>query len=155
MTKAKQMKNHALLVRKLAYEKAKAVKKIREGVIIGCDTVVAYENEVFGIPKDKSEAETMLRKLSGSTHSVITGVCVLEGEERYSFECETRVSFFPIDEKALFSYLSSDEPYDKAGGYGIQGKASVFVSHIEGDYFNVVGLPVSRLFNLLSERKII
>lgn len=145
----------AMLVRRLAHEKAKAVKKEQSGVIIGCDTVVAFENEIFGIPADRADAERMLTALSGKTHSVITGVCVLDGNNEYSFECETKVSFFPIGRIALERYLDSDEPYDKAGGYGIQGKAGIFVSGIEGDYYNVVGLPVSRLYRLLSDKGVL
>lgn len=143
------------LVKRLSLEKAKAVSKTESGVIIGCDTVVALENEIFGIPKDRSEAKKMLSALSGGTHSVITGVCVIDGENEYTFQCETRVSFFPIEESALEAYLDSPEPYDKAGGYGIQGKAGLFVSGIEGDWNNVVGLPVSRLYNLLFEKGIL
>ena len=141
--------NPALLVRRLAYEKASAVGAENAAIVIGCDTVVALGHEIFGKPRDKMDEIRMLRALSGNTHSVLTGVCLLIDGERRSFECESQVTFFPLTEAEMEEYASSEEPYDKAGGYGIQGKGGLFVERISGDYNNVVGLPVGQLNRIL------
>lgn len=137
------------LVRHLAFEKANAVSHTAEDVVVGCDTVVALNGEIFGKPRDKEHGRRMMRALSGNTHSVVTGVCVLRGEERRSFECETKVTFYPLTPGEIEDYLSTPEPYDKAGGYGIQDRGGLFVERVEGDYNNVVGLPVAQLYRLL------
>lgn len=138
-----------LLVRLLSLSKASTVDANSDDVVIGCDTVVSQDGEIFGIPKTREEAKYTLQKLSGNTHSVITGVCVLENNNIHQFECETLVTFFPLSDEEIERYLDTDEPYDKAGGYGIQGKGGLFVDRIEGDYQNVVGMPISRLYHLL------
>lgn len=121
-----------------------------QDIVIGCDTVVASpDNEVFGIPKDRQEAEKMLCSLSGRTHQVFSGVCILNaGRERVFYE-QTEVSFREITPDELEWYLNTGESLDKAGAYGIQGYAGVFISGINGDYNNVVGLPVSKLWCIL------
>lgn len=140
-----------LLVRVLSLSKASTVEADEDDIVIGCDTVVSLDDEIFGIPKTKEEAARMLRRLSGKTHSVVTGVCVRSGGKIDSFECETLVTFFDLSEEEIEGYVKTSEPYDKAGGYGIQGIGGLFVKKIEGDYQNVVGLPISRLYRLLSE----
>lgn len=130
----------------LAVKKAKHVSGKNPGsIVIGSDTVVIIDGEILGKPRDPSDAERMLRKLSGKTHSVITGVCLCCGNFTDSFSCETRVKFFPITDKEIRNYIATGEPMDKAGAYGIQGKGCLLVESIEGDFFNVVGLPASLL----------
>ena len=133
------------LVKRLSFEKAREVYENNEGaVVIGGDTVVVSpKNVVFGIPKDRNEAFSMLKELSGNTHKVLTGVTVY-GEKSLSFVSETVVEFYGLSEKEINDYLDTGEYKDKAGAYGIQGYASTLVKEIRGDYFNVVGFPVSR-----------
>ncbi len=135
------------LVRTLAFGKASAVKKdYPDDIIIGCDTiVVSPENEIFGIPKDKADAIRMLKALSAKTHKVITGVCVLYGDKKTVFHKTTKVEFMPLSKEDIRWYISTGEPFDKAGAYGIQAKAGAFVKRINGDCNNVVGLPLQAL----------
>lgn len=113
--------------------------------VIGCDTVVAVDGRILGKPTDEEDAFNMLRLLSGRTHSVYTGVTIFNKDKRHSFYVKTDVTFFELSDKEIESYIKTGEPFDKAGAYGIQGKGSMLVKEIKGDYFNVVGLPVSRL----------
>ena len=136
----------------LALQKAAHVsEKFPGSIVIGCDTVVISEGEVLGKPADISDAERMLKKLSGKIHTVITGVCISCGEHREHFSCKTAVEFYPLSESEIADYISTGEPMDKAGGYGIQGKGSVLVKAVNGDFFNVVGLPVSMLKRRLDD----
>ena len=130
----------------LAKQKAHAVaKEYPDEVVIGCDTAVIFEDTVLGKPKDKEDARRMMKALSGNVHQVVTGCALCCKGKCENFSCVTDVEFFELTDSEIEEYISSDEPYDKAGGYGIQGKASLFVKGIKGDYFNVVGLPVSEL----------
>ncbi|MBR1562478.1 MAG: septum formation protein Maf [Ruminococcus sp.] len=113
-------------------------------IVIGCDTVVIC-GEVMGKPSDREDAERMLRLLSGRTHKVITGVTLAYKGKSISFSEVTEVTFLELSDEDIALYLDSGEPFDKAGAYGIQGLGSMLVSGIKGDFFNVVGLPVSRL----------
>lgn len=119
--------------------------------VIGADTVVAIGDQILGKPRDPREAEGMLRMLSGKKHSVFTGVTVLTSDRVYTFTTETKVVFYPLTQEEIAAYIATGEPMDKAGAYGIQGQGSLLVKGIEGDYFNVVGLPVSRLWRVLKE----
>ncbi len=137
----------------LSKQKAQAVAAGRaDAVVIGADTVVSIDGEILGKPKDREDACRMLRMLSGRTHQVSTGVTILQtgpdADVRWesSFAETTLVHVAPFSERELRSYLDTDEPYDKAGAYGIQGMFGKFISGIEGDYNNVVGLPVHRLY---------
>lgn len=125
----------------------------RRTVILGADTVVVYGNQILGKPKDESEAVRMLQRLSGNTHSVFTGVTLIidrgEKQEKHSFYAETRVTMYPMTEKEIYAYVESGEPMDKAGSYAIQGKGAAYIEKIEGDYNNVVGLPVSLVYRNL------
>lgn len=133
-------------------KKAEAVKKIRkDAVIISADTAVFVLGKQFGKPKNKEEAKNMLNALSGKTHSVITAFTVINGEKTVTKSVETKVTFRKLTEKEIEDYIASPEPYDKAGGYGIQGKAALFVRKIDGDYMSVVGLPVCALKQTLNE----
>lgn len=120
-----------------------------EDTIIGADTVVAIDNQILGKPRDNDDARQMLKTLSGREHSVFTGVTVIAPNSIKTFSCETKVKFFDLSEKDIEKYISSGECSDKAGAYGIQGLGSLFVEKIDGDYFNVVGLPVSALNRVL------
>ena len=123
--------------------------KNESDTVIGADTVVAIDGEILGKPADKNEAIAMLEALSGKTHSVFTGVTVIKGNKEESFFCETKVTFYELTKEMIDTYVGTNEPFDKAGAYGIQGYGCLLVEKIEGDYFNVVGLPVSKLNRLL------
>lgn len=113
--------------------------------VISADTVVAVEGEILGKPQDKEDARRMISLLSGREHQVFTGVTLsLKGNFK-TFSEKTDVVFYKLTDKEIEDYISTDEPYDKAGAYGIQGKAGLLVKAVNGDYYNVVGLPVARL----------
>ena len=135
---------------RLAREKALVVfARHPNGVVLGADTVVVVDNHLLEKPSDAQDAARMLRLLSGRLHQVITGVCVVaRGFERTEAEI-TEVSFSPLSDEEIAGYVRTGEPMDKAGAYGIQGIASRWVKGIEGCYFNVVGLPVHRVYGLL------
>ncbi|MCR4576840.1 MAG: Maf family protein [Clostridiales bacterium] len=132
----------------LAARKAKSVaEKLSDALVIGCDTLVALENDVFGKPESTAQAEEMLSRLSGNTHRVLSGLCLIDtatGETRVSRE-ETFVSFKALSPEEIRAYVVSGEPMDKAGAYAIQGGAGKFVSEVKGSYDNIVGFP-SELF---------
>jgi len=120
-----------------------------QDVVIGADTVVASDGKILGKPESREHAEAMLHMLSGKWHSVFTGVTVFSAAVPKSFYCETKVKFYELTEKEIKAYAASGECDDKAGAYGIQGKGSLLVEKIDGDYFNVVGLPVAKLYREL------
>lgn len=120
-----------------------------EDTVIGADTVVAIDGKILGKPNDSEDARRMLKLLSGREHSVFTGVTVIKPNEKKTFACETKVKFFDLTDDEINEYIASGECNDKAGAYGIQGLGSLFVEKINGDYFNVVGLPVSVLARAL------
>ena len=142
------------IVRELSEQKATAVAlnfDMEEGtVVIGADTIVSYNNEILGKPVDESDAFKTLKMLQGNIHQVYTGVTVLikkNGKwEDISFSERTDVSFYPVSDEEIRTYIASGEPMDKAGSYGIQGGFGIYVKEIRGEYTNVVGLPVGRLF---------
>ncbi len=138
-------------VARLSHRKAAAIDAAAEEIVIGADTVVVLDGQVLGKPRDREDALRMLRSLSGKTHQVMTGVCVLKGEKVRTHTEVTEVSFRPLTEKEIRDYVATNEPMDKAGAYGIQGGAARFVEGIRGDYYNVVGLPVCRLGLMLEE----
>lgn len=139
------------LVEKLARGKCLAVASQYPGsLVLGCDTVVDVGGKVFGKPHSPDDARRMLRALSGSSHMVHTGVCISNGSRTESFVDSCRVTFFPISEEEIEAYIATDEPWDKAGAYAIQGRAALWVDSIEGDYYTIMGLPVSRTVRLLS-----
>ena len=125
--------------------KRKAAAVSSDGLVIACDTVVIADGEILGKPADRADALRMLKMLSGKTHEVISGVALkYKGVER-SFSQRTSVTFYEMSDSEINDYLDSGEPFDKAGAYGIQGLGGTFVERINGDFFNVVGLPVARL----------
>jgi len=131
-------------VRLNAARKAQAVAETNPGaVVLGCDTVVAIDGEILGKPQDEAEAKAMLRRLSGNTHTVYSGVCITDGTIETVFAVATDVTFYALSERTIDAYAATKEPMDKAGAYGIQGLGCVLVKEISGDYSNVVGLPLS------------
>lgn len=142
------------MVVRLAYEKAFDVaKKNKDKLVIGADTIVALDNEVLGKPKDKKEAYQMIKRLSNKTHKVITGISLINLKENkvikdYVVSC---VTFKDLSEDSIKDYINTNESLDKAGAYGIQGYGALLVKTIQGDYFNIVGLPISRLSDLLKD----
>ncbi len=125
-------------------------------LVIGADTVVAYENQILGKPKDEEDARRMLTMLSGKTHSVYTGVTFvfIDKEGRTGEHCffeKTDVCMYPLKEEEIERYIQSGDPMDKAGSYGIQGRFAIHIKEIRGDYNNVVGLPVARLYQELQK----
>lgn len=142
-------------VQRLAAEKAEHVsaKTDADALILAADTVVVLDGQILGKPKDEADAFVMLSALSGNTHQVFTGIAVLDtktGQCVTAFET-TKVRFRPLSHREILQYIASGEPMDKAGAYGIQELGALFVEGIEGDYFNVVGLPLCRLGKLLKE----
>lgn len=139
----------------LATRKAQAAaEKFPDDRVIAADTVVALGKRIYGKPQSSEEAFEMLSALSGKTHQVFTGVCIYtKSGDRNAFCTRTDVTFFPLSESEIQTYIATGEPMDKAGAYGIQGKGSLFVEKIDGDYYNVVGLPISRLVRELHSFK--
>ena len=138
-------------VARISCSKAMAVARNRDDIVIGADTIVVCDGTILGKPKDEADAFRMLSMLSGRVHQVMTGVTVLRGDRKHSFTEITDVYFRPLSEKEILSYIHSGDPMDKAGAYGIQSGASLFVEKIVGDYYNVVGLPVCHLSLVLKE----
>ena len=142
------------LVKKLALLKAQAVRpKFPDDTIISADTVVCHNGQILGKPKDLSHARQMLRSLSGNTHCVHTGVCVYVNGKRFLYSVKSKVTFEDISDEFIEQYISKYPVLDKAGAYGIQGRAAVFIRSIHGDYNNVVGLPVAALWQYLNSGK--
>lgn len=136
----------------LAKVKCRAVSaRHTQSLVLGCDTVVQADGNVLGKPSGRDDAARMLRLLSNRAHNVHTGVCLRMCEREYIFVETTEVVFAPISEKELAAYLDTSEPYDKAGAYGIQGSAARFVRRLNGCYFNVMGLPVSRVYQAMQQ----
>jgi septum formation protein len=138
----------AAMVQRLADAKAELIasRAVGPAIILAADTVVALEGRIFGKPRSTDDARHMLEQLSGRTHAVLTGVTLirLPDAERRSFVESTLVHFAPLSADDISRYLATGEPHDKAGAYAIQGQAGRFIPRIEGDYFNVVGLPLAR-----------
>lgn len=135
---------------RLARHKALAIfARHPDNVVLGADTVVVVDEHLLGKPRDEQDAARMLRLLSGRTHNVITGVCLLAPAYEQTEAEATEVRFASLSERVIANYIATGEPIDKAGAYAIQGIASRWVEGIEGCYFNVVGLPVPRVHRML------
>lgn len=142
----------AALAERLAIAKAREVAQRAPGaLVLGADTVVVAEGEVLGKPEDGADALRMLRLLAGREHQVITGVALVQGARELVSSEVTTVHFLPVSDETLARYVATGEPMDKAGAYAIQGLAAVMISGINGDYFNVVGLPLARVVQMLSQ----
>jgi septum formation protein len=143
----------AVYVQRLARSKAEAVaSRLSDGVVLGADTTVVVANQILGQPVDDADARRMLRLLNAKWHDVLTGVAVVRvgGETRVAFET-TRVRFAEMSEKEIDWYIATGEPFGKAGAYAIQGKASLFIAEIEGDYFNIMGLPIRLVYEFTTD----
>jgi septum formation protein len=139
-------------VQRLALEKARAIHALHaDAKVIGADTTVELDGTILNKPRDPEDAERMLRRLSGRTHHVHTGVAVVSRSGERSHVETTAVTFAAVPESALAAYVASGDPLDKAGAYGIQGFAAQWIPRIEGDYFNVVGLPLAAVARMLQE----
>ncbi|WP_053985317.1 Maf family protein [Niameybacter massiliensis] len=145
-------------VKTLASKKAYAVaESFKEEWVLGCDTVVVHQNKILGKPKDASNAKEMLAALSGDKHEVYTGISLYHINKNIHIQCAVCSSVYMrnIEEAEMNWYIATGEPLDKAGAYGIQGYASNFIEKIEGDYFNIVGLPISTVYKILRSQGII
>lgn len=139
-------------VQRLAVAKAEAVAKtLDQGLVLGADTTVVIEGQILGQPADVEDARRMLKLLSGRWHEVLTGVALIRADQsgklRVGLE-RTRVRFADLTDDEITWYIASGEPMDKAGAYGVQGKAALFIKEIEGDYFNVMGLPIRLAYQM-------
>jgi len=143
----------AAYVQRLARSKAQAVvQRLEQGLVLGADTTVVIEGQILGQPEDDADARRMLKLLNGKWHEVLTGVALVRvgGESRVDYET-TRVRFAEMSESEIDWYISTGEPFGKAGAYAIQGKASLFIEEIEGDYFNIMGLPIRLVYELAAD----
>lgn len=137
---------------RIAMKKALAVAADQQdAIVIGADTTVIVDDDILGKPKSIEEARGILRQLSGREHIVVTGIGLVDTASQRTLSCteQTIVYFHPLQETEIDAYLATGEPMDKAGAYGIQGLGALLVRKIEGDYFNVMGLPLSKLYRLL------
>jgi len=138
-------------VARVSLAKARAILREETDVVVAADTIVVCQGQVLGKPADPEQAKQMLRLLSGRSHQVMTGLCVLQGARERVVTEVTDVCFRILTEQEIERYVRSGEPMDKAGAYGIQGRGALFVQKILGDYYNVMGLPVCRLGQILRE----
>ena len=138
-------------VARVSMQKAQAISRSPEDIVIAADTVVVCDGQVLGKPKDEADASRMLHLLSGRDHQVMTGMTVLRGDQKVVCTEVTDIHFRPLTDREIQRYIRTGEPMDKAGAYGIQGGAAPFAEKLVGDYFNVVGLPVCRLSQILSD----
>jgi septum formation protein len=144
--------DHRTYTQRLAEAKARAVlQRHPESIVIGADTTVEVDGELLGKPSHADDAARMLRLLSGRAHQVTTGIAVLMRDATHVTAETTNVFFSAMSDEEIASYVATGEPMDKAGGYGIQGRAAQWIPRIEGDYNNVVGLPVARLAAILKQ----
>ncbi|MBQ8393197.1 MAG: septum formation protein Maf [Clostridia bacterium] len=141
-----------IVPRILSERKAMAVHMAEDEIVIGCDTVVLIDNELLGKPKTRERAIEMLGKMSGRCHEVISGLSVRKGDKIYSEAVSSTVYMRKLSDREIEKYVDEWKPLDKAGAYGIQEMAGSFVSRIEGDFYNIVGLPLCRLVEILSEK---
>ena len=146
----------AAAVAEIALQKAKDVKRQlgetdKDRLIIAADTMVCLKGALLGKPLDEGQAREMLSNLSGEKHTVYTGIVLLQGEKWLIDTIATDVYFRKLTKEEIYNYVAEGEPMDKAGAYGIQGKAAHFVSRIDGDFYNVMGLPLCRLWEMLKE----
>jgi septum formation protein len=139
-------------VEELAKRKALSVwQENQNAVVFGCDTVVAVDGEILGKPHNDEEAFRMIKSLSGKVHTVSTGVCICSADKTEVFSNTTQVEFYPLSDETIRSYIATGEGKDKAGSYGIQGYGCVLIKEIKGDYFSVMGLPVSQSARVLAD----
>lgn len=141
------------LSRQKAFDVYQRQENKKDILVIGADTVVAYDNRILGKPKDEADAFAMLKQIAGSVHSVYTGVTLVQDGKINTFYEETKVWVYDMTDEEITEYIRTGEPMDKAGAYGIQGRFAAYIQRISGDYNNVVGLPVGRICEELRRRK--
>lgn len=140
------------IVQQLSLRKAKSTAEdYPNHYVIGADTIVYLDGKVFGKPQNENEAFQMLKQLSGKTHEVFTGVSVIYRHQQQTFVEKASVTFWELTDDEVASYIRTGEPLDKAGAYGIQGKGALLVKKVNGDYYTIVGLPISRLYRCLND----
>lgn len=143
---------HEEAVMDLAYQKAYDVfKDHKDALVLGFDTLVILDKEIMGKPQTKEEAKIYLQALSGRTHKVVTGCAIIKKGHSSSFHSSAYVTFYPMTDSEIDDYISTEEPLDKAGAYGIQGYGSKYIESLSGDYYAVVGFPVSKIYRALKE----
>ena len=146
-------KPHAFC-KKLAIKKSNYVfKKYKNSIVIGADTVIYFNKQIIGKPKNKKEAYSILKSLSGNHHYVYTGVSIISKKINYSFYDKTKVAFYDLNDNLINYYIENFNPYDKAGAYGIQDWSKIFIKKINGCYYNVIGLPIPKLFKIFEAEK--
>ena len=139
-------------IEKLSFRKAQAVfKDHSDALVIGSDTIVKIGNDVLGKPKNIEDAKAMLKELSDNTHQVVTGVTILYKDKAETFSSVADVTFYPLSDEEIDTYIATNEPMDKAGSYAIQGDAAKFIRSIRGDYYTIVGLPIAELYHRLKK----
>ena len=138
-------------VARVSRAKAEAIHRTNDDIVVAADTIVVCAGRTLGKPRTEAEAREMLRLLSGRDHQVMTGMTVLRGDAAVTCTEVTDIHFRPLSDKEIDSYIATGEPMDKAGAYGIQGGAALFAQRMVGDYYNVMGLPVCRLYEILSQ----
>lgn len=145
------------VVTELALMKARDVAgKIEEpAIVIGADTIVSHNNKILGKPKDAADAKSMIKELQNDTHQVYTGVAIITPKKELHFVQETKVVVSPMTDKEIADYVTTGEPMDKAGAYGIQGKFALYIKEIAGDYYNVMGLPINKIYETLLKEGIL
>lgn len=134
-----------------ALKAAKIAESCPDDTIVSADTIVVIDGQVLGKPEDAADAARMLRLLSGRTHEVMTGLCVRQGSRIAQTVSRSRVTFRELSDAEIAAYIATGEPMDKAGSYGVQGYGSVLVSHLDGDFFSVMGLPLCELCGMLRQ----
>ena len=151
----RQQEDPPTYVQRLARSKAEAVaQRLEAGLVLGADTTVVIDGQILGQPRDEADARRMLELLNGRWHEVMTGVALVRvgGEARVDYE-RTRVRFAEMSGAEIDWYVASGEAFGKAGAYGIQGKAALFIEEIEGDYFNIMGLPIRLVYELATDER--
>ena len=138
-------------VARVSRAKAEAIAREKDDIVVAADTIVVCAGQTLGKPRTEAEAAQMLRLLSGRDHQVMTGMTVLRGDRAVTCTEVTDIHFRELSDKEIESYIATGEPMDKAGSYGIQGGAALFAERMVGDYYNVMGLPVCRLYQILAE----
>lgn len=138
-------------VARVSRAKAEAIAREKDDIVVAADTIVVCAGQTLGKPRTEAEAAQMLRLLSGRDHQVMTGMTVLRGDRAVTCTEVTDIHFRELSDKEIESYIATGEPMDKAGSYGIQGGAALFAERMVGDYYNVMGLPVCRLYEILSQ----
>lgn len=150
--RVKDYSNPSNVVLEISYQKAYEVSKLyKDDIVIGADTIVVIDDKILGKPSDQNDAISMLQRLSGRAHQVLTGVTVILKNKVYQFVEISEVTFYEMSNEEIIDYINNEMVYDKAGSYAIQGMCAKYIKSIKGDYYNIVGLPIGRLNQLLKQ----